>query len=83
MNLQFKEIKTLFESGALKKCEIIESDDMYEQGFSLWFTDINKNQIALRTQRKAEIIKTFKNVQSAVNAANEIGFIDIELKLKK
>lgn len=83
MNLQFKELKTLFEAGALKKCKIIENEDLLEQGFSLWFEDINKNQIALRTQRSEESIKPFKNVQSAVNIANDIGFINIVLELKK
>lgn len=82
MNLQLKEIKTLFDSGALKKCEIMENDDMYEKGFVLWFADRKNQQITLRTQRAAEIIKTFKNIQSAINTANDIGFKKIELILK-
>ncbi|MDF1881487.1 hypothetical protein JHD50_09265 [Sulfurimonas sp. MAG313] len=83
MNLQFKELKTLFESGALKKCQVIENKDLLDQSFTMWFEDINKNQIGMRTQRSAESLKTFKNVQSAVNIANDIGFIEISLKLNK
>lgn len=83
MNLQFKELKTLFKAGALKKCKIVENKDLLDQSFTMWFEDINKNQIGMRTQRNEESLKAFKNVQSAVNIANDIGFIEIELKLKK
>ncbi|MCW8966043.1 MAG: hypothetical protein OQK82_05065 [Candidatus Pacearchaeota archaeon] len=83
MNLQVKEIKILFDNGGLKKCDIVENSDLYEQGFVCWFTAKNGGQISIRTQRSAERIKTYKNLQSAVNVAKDIGFREIGLKLIK
>ena len=74
MNLQLKDIKLLSESGSLFAAEIVEVEEMYGAGFTLWFMTSNDTPVTVRTQRNACIVKMYKSLPSAVKVLNSLGF---------
>ncbi len=78
---ELKEIKNLFDAGALEKAVIFDRRHDTWNTITIGFLIKKRSMVFLRTQRSKTDIKDFKSLEAAANAIQKIGFKEYLVKI--
>lgn len=78
---ELKEIKNLFDAGALEKAVIFDRRQDAWNTITVGFLIKKRSMVFLRTQRSKTDIKDFKSLEAAANAIQKIGFKEYVVRI--